>query len=159
MARIVVGISDIATSQNAGDTLITYSLGSCIGVTVYDPGVKVGGMIHYMLPLSQTSPEKALIKPGMFADTGLTTLLKSVLVMGAAKNRLIVKAAGGAQLMDQNKIFNIGERNFLILRKILWKNDILLKATDVGGVISRTVSFEIDTGRVIVKSSKGEIEL
>jgi chemotaxis protein CheD len=79
--------------------------------------------------------------------------------MGASKSRLIVKAAGGAQLMDQHKIFNIGERNFLILRKILWKNNILMKNSDVGGMLSRTVRFEIDTGRVTVKSSLGETEL
>jgi chemotaxis protein CheD len=159
MSLVVVGISDYQTSNRTDDVIITYSLGSCIGLTVYDPVTKVGGMIHYMLPLSKISPEKAEIKPAMFADTGIPVLIKKLFDMGASKSRLIVKAAGGAQLMDQHKIFNIGERNFLILRKILWKNNILMKNSDVGGMLSRTVRFEIDTGRVTVKSSLGETEL
>jgi chemotaxis protein CheD len=159
MSLVVVGISDYQTSNKTDDVIITYSLGSCIGLTVYDPAIKVGGMIHYMLPLSKISPEKAEIKPAMFADTGIPILIKKLFDMGASKSRLIVKAAGGAQLMDQHKIFNIGERNFLILRKILWKNNILMKNSDVGGMLSRTVRFEIDTGRVTVKSSLGETEL
>ena len=159
MSLVVVGISDYQTSNRPDDVIITYSLGSCIGLTVYDPAIKVGGMIHYMLPLSKISPEKAEMKPAMFADTGVPVLLKKLFDMGASKSRLIVRAAGGSQLMDQNKIFNIGERNFLILRKILWKNNILMKNSDVGGMLSRTVRFEIDTGRVTVKSSLGETEL
>ncbi|SYZ74386.1 putative chemoreceptor glutamine deamidase CheD 1 [Candidatus Zixiibacteriota bacterium] len=159
MSLIVVGISDIQVSSNPGDVLITYSLGSCIGLTAYDPIAKVGGMIHYMLPLSKISPEKAEAKPGMFADTGVPLLLKGIIARGAAKSRLIVKAAGGSQLMDQNKVFNIGERNFLILRKILWKNNILINSSDVGGMLSRTMRFELDTGLVTIKSSHGENEL
>jgi chemotaxis protein CheD len=159
MSLVVVGISDYQTSNKPDDVIITYSLGSCIGLTVYDPVAKIGGMIHYMLPLSKISPDKAELKPAMFADTGVPLLLKKLFAMGASKSRLIVKAAGGSQLMDQNKIFNIGERNFLVLRKILWKNNILMKNSDVGGMISRTVRFEIETGRVTVKSSTGEIEL
>jgi len=159
MSLKVVGISDFQVSDDPEDTLITYSLGSCIGMTVYDPIASVGGMIPYMLPLSQISPEKALAKPAMFADTGVPELLKQVIALGGMKSRLIVKVAGGSQLMDQNKIFNIGERNFLILRKILWKNNILIKASDVGGIISRTLRFELGSGRVTVKSSREEIEL
>lgn len=159
MALLVVGISDMRVSRNPEDALITYSLGSCIGVTAYDPMTRIGGMIHYMLPLSSISPDKAAQRPAMFADTGVPALLNELFAMGAAKNRVIIKAVGGAQLMDQHKLFNIGERNFLILRKILWKNNILIKSSDVGGMISRTVRFELDTGRVVVKSSKGETEL
>ncbi len=159
MALIVVGISDVQVSGDPQDVFITYSLGSCIGVTAYDPAARVGGMIHYMLPLSQIAPDKAAARPAMFADTGVPALLNALLALGAAKNRLVVKAVGGAQLMDQHKLFNIGERNFLILRKILWKNNMLIKASEVGGMMSRTLRLELDTGRVIVKSSQGEVEL
>jgi chemotaxis protein CheD len=159
MSLVVVGISELQTSRDPSDVLITYSLGSCIGVTAYDPVTRIGGMIHYMLPLSQISPDKAAMRPAMFADTGVPAMLAELLNMGAAKNRLIIKAVGGAQLMDQHKLFNIGERNFLILRKILWKNNMLIKASDVGGMKSRTLRLELDTGRVTVKSSQGETEL
>jgi chemotaxis protein CheD len=160
MALRILGISDILVSKNPGDELITYSLGSCIGLTAYDPVTKVGGMIHYMLPLSKVSPDKAKKKPGMFADTGVPTLLKQVFAYGASKERLIVKAVGGSELLDKNKFFNIGERNYLVLRKILWKNNILIKAEDVGGNLSRTLKLDIDTGQVTVKSTaRGVIEL
>lgn len=159
MAVKVVGISEIHVSKSIDDVIITYSLGSCIGVTAYDPVAKIGGLIHYMLPLSKISPDKAKTKPAMFADTGVPMLLKQVLSMGGEKKRLVVKVAGGSQLMDQNKVFNIGERNYLILRKILWKNNVLIDSEDVGGNFSRTVRLEIGSGQVTVKTSKGVSEL
>ena len=159
MALIVVGISDMRVSSNPNDVFITYSLGSCIGLTAYDPVLRIGGMIHYMLPLSNISPEKATLRPAMFADTGVPALLNELCSMGAAKDQLAIKVVGGAQLMDQHKLFNIGERNYLILRKIMWKNNILIRANDVGGGLSRTLRLELDTGRVCVKSSQGEKEI
>ncbi len=159
MALQTVGISDIKISDQPEDVLITYSLGSCIGVTMYDPVAGVGGMIHYMLPTSKVSPDKAKTRPGMFADTGVPLLVKTLYENGATKQNMVVKVAGGAQLMDPNKLFNIGERNFLILRKLLWKNNILIKAQDVGGMRARTMRLEISTGRVTIKSREGETEL
>lgn len=159
MGLCTVGISDIRISNSVDESLITYSLGSCIGVAVYDPVQKLGGMIHYMLPQSKISPEKAMIKPAMFADTGIPLLLDSLVSEGAAKDRLILKVAGGAQLMDDNKLFNIGERNFLMLRKIIWTYNILIRGQHVGGNIARTLKLDIATGKVIVKFAGGEIEL
>ena len=159
MAVHVVGISDIYVTNNVEDSIITYSLGSCIGVTLYDPAARIGGMVHYMLPLSKISPEKAKSKPGMFADTGIIKILQKVFALGAVKKKLIVKVAGGSELLDQNKVFNIGERNFLILRKIMWKINLLIKSADVGGSASRTLKMEMETGRVTVKSARKEIEL
>jgi len=156
MSNIVLGISEIQVSNTPGDILITYSLGSCIGMTVYDPAAGIGGMIHYMLPLSKIAPDKAKTKPAMFGDTGVPLLLKTVLECGAEKERLVVKVAGGSELMDQNKIFNIGERNYLVLRKLLWKNNMLISAEDVGGNLSRTLKLEIDTGCTFVKTKEGE---
>lgn len=159
MGLCTVGISDIRISNSVGESLITYSLGSCIGVAVYDPVQKLGGMIHYMLPQSKISPEKAMIKPAMFADTGIPLLLDSLCAEGAAKDRLILKVAGGAQLMDDNKLFNIGERNFLMLRKIIWTYNILIRGQHVGGNIARTLKLDIATGKVVVKFAGGEIEI
>jgi chemotaxis protein CheD len=159
MGLNVVGISEMLVSNNADDTLVTYSLGSCIGVTVYDPVAKVGGMVHYMLPLSKIAPDKAKAKPAMFADTGVPLLLREIINKGGIKSRLIVKAVGGSKLMDQNKVFNIGERNYLVLRKILWKNNLLINAEDIGGTLSRTMRFEIDSGKVSIKSTNGVQEL
>ena len=85
MALKIVGISEIYVSKNPTDELVAHSLGSCIGLTVYDPVAKVGGMIQYMLPLSKIAPAKAKDKPGMFGDTGVPELLRKVCDMGASK--------------------------------------------------------------------------
>lgn len=155
----VVDIADCQVSADREDTLITYSLGSCIGVTIWDPQVHVGGMIHYMLPESSLSPEKAKLKPAMFADSGVPTLFRAVYELGAVKKRLIVKVAGGSQLLDDNGTFNIGKRNYVMLRKIFWKNGILIDSEDVGGSISRTLRLDVGTGQVTLKTRGKETKL
>jgi chemotaxis protein CheD len=143
-------------SQDQEGSLITYSLGSCIGVAIYDPVARIGGLLHYMLPESNLDPQKALKKPFMFADTGIPILFKEAYRYGAVKNRLIVKVAGGAQILDDSGFFNIGKRNYMAMRKLLWKNNILIKAEDVGGQVSRTVRLEMSTGEVWIKYSGEE---
>ena len=113
--NLVVDIADCQVSDDPAGQLVTYSLGSCIGVAIWDPEVHVGGMIHYMLPESSLSPEKAKANPAMFADTGLPVLFKSAYALGAVKKRLVVKVAGGSSLLDDNGTFNIGKRNYAAL--------------------------------------------
>ena len=155
----VVDIADFAVTDNPRDALITYSLGSCIGVTLWDPEVRVGGMIHYMLPESSLSPEKAKAIPAMFADSGIPVLFRAAYKLGAVKKRLVVKVAGGSQLLDDNGTFNIGKRNYVMLRKIFWRNGVLIDAENVGGVISRTLKMNVGTGRVTIRSRGKEVEL
>ena len=156
---LTIDIADCQVSADTDQTLVTYSLGSCIGVTIWDPEVRVGGMIHYMLPESSLSPEKAKARPAMFADTGIPLLFRSVYKLGAIKKRVIVKVAGGSQLLDDNGTFAIGKRNYVMLRKIFWKNGILIDNEHVGGSLSRTLRLNIETGRVTIKTRQGEIEL
>ena len=117
---LVVDIADLQVSNDPGVELVTYSLGSCIGVAIWDPETRVGGMIHYMLPESSLSQDKAKANPAMFADTGIPVLFRSAYNLGAAKKRLVIKVAGGSSLLDDNGTFNIGKRNYLALRKIFW---------------------------------------
>ncbi len=154
-----VDIADFAVTDNPSVTLITHSLGSCIGVAIWDPEVQVGGMIHYMLPDSTLSPEKAKARPAMFADTGVPALFRAAFQLGASKKRMIVKVAGGSSLLDDNGTFNIGKRNYIMLRKLLWKNSILIASEDVGGSVSRTLKLDVATGRVTIKNRNGEVEL
>ncbi|HEB74149.1 MAG TPA: chemotaxis protein CheD [Candidatus Desulfofervidus auxilii] len=151
MGKIVVGIADIKVSNNPEDTLITYALGSCIGVIVYDPVVKVGGLLHFMLPESKVNPQRAKENPYMFADTGVPLLFKTCYKYGAKKRRMIVKVAGGAEIMDEAGYFNIGKKNYAVLRKIFWRNGVLIRAEDVGGMVNRTVELDIVTGEVRLK--------
>ncbi len=159
MATIVVDIADMAVSANADDTLITYSLGSCIGLAIWDPVAHVGGMLHYMLPESQLAPDKARSNPAMFCDTGVPKLFRAAYELGAVKSRLIVKVAGGSQLLDDNGTFNIGKRNYLALRKIFWKNGVMINGESVGGSLSRTLKLEVRTGNVSVRSRNQEVPL
>lgn len=156
---LVVDIADVRVSADPHCELVTYSLGSCIGITAWDPQARVGGMIHYMLPESSISPEKAKSNPAMFADTGVPLLFRSIYELGGVKKRLVVKVAGGSSLLDDKGTFNIGQRNYIILRKLFWKNGVLIDAEDVGGAASRTLRLSIATGRVTVKNASKEVEL
>jgi chemotaxis protein CheD len=154
-----VGISEMYISQDSDEVIITYSLGSCIGITVFDPVVRIGGMIHCMLPLSKTDPAKAELKPAMFVDTGMTQLLETIFTMGGKRERLIVKIAGGASPLSDVTVFQIGVRNFTVARKLLWKNNILINREEVGGTISRTMSLYMDDGHTEIKSQGSVHEL
>jgi len=146
-------------SSAVTDVLITYSLGSCLGVIIYDPVAQVAGLLHSMLPLSTIDPLKAKSSPYMFVDTGIPLLFSEAYNHGAEKKRIIVKAVGCSSMLDEKGFFKIGERNFTVLRKLLWKNNILIDKEDIGGAQSRTVSISVATGRVIVKSDGKETVL
>ena len=148
-----VGIADMKASDDPDVTLVTHSLGSCIGVAVYDPVAGVGGMLHYMLPEAQLNPEKAKTTPLMFADTGVPILFKSCYKLGAVKGRMIVKIAGGSQVMDESGVFNIGKRNYAALRKIFWRNKVIIDAEDIGGAVNRTMWLSVATGELSLKVS------
>src|SRR5919109_4013944 len=96
--RYIVGVADMKISVQPGDQLITYALGSCLGIAIHDPVAKVGGLLHVMLPLSTIDPAKAAENPSMFVDTGVPQLFISCYKAGAQKHRLVVKVAGGASV-------------------------------------------------------------
>ncbi len=156
---LTVGISDMKVSQDPEDVLITYSLGSCVGLTLYDPVAKVGGLVHCMLPLSRIDPEKAKANPYMFTDTGTQNLIQSMFDLGARREHLIAKVAGASNLLDTKRMFRIGERNYTVLRKVLWKNNILIASEDVGGAKSRTLSLYMKDGRSTIRTKGKEVEL
>jgi len=153
--RHIVGVGDLFISAERGDELITFALGSCLGIAIHDPVNCVGGLLHVMLPSSTIDPAKALENPCMFVDTGLPKLFQDSYKAGAVKQRLVVKVAGGACVSgdSDNDYFQIGKRNFVVLRQLLWKNGVLIKAHDVGGSCSRTMSLDVATGRVSVRSN------
>jgi chemotaxis protein CheD len=133
--------------------LAIYGLGSCIGLAIYDPVAAVAGMLHFMLPESSLNPDKAIVNPFVFADTGIPRLLRSAYDLGAEKRRLLVGVVGGAQVVDAAGSFHVGKRNQVALRRILWKAGILIHAEDVGGTTSRSVRLEVSTGRLWVRGT------
>jgi chemotaxis protein CheD len=156
--RHIIVVGDMKTGEKQ-DHLVTHALGSCLGLIVYDPIEQIGGLLHAMLPLSKINRDKAQANPYMFVDTGVPALFKKMYKMGAEKSRLVVKAAGCGNPMGRNEMFKIGERNYTVLKKLLWKNNILLKAEDIGGTKSRTVHFELSTGKTIISSNGTKEEI
>lgn len=155
MSDIVIGIADLKFSNNTKDVLVTYALGSCIAVAIYDPAAKVAGLLHYMLPDSSLDAVKARATPGMFADTGIPLLFKTCYNMGADKRRIIVKVAGGASILDNTNYFRIGEKNIMALRQIFWRNKVFIDSEDTGENYNRTLRLDVADGKVVVKSSSG----
>lgn len=149
--RRVVGIADMVISSDERDHVITYALGSCLGVCVWDPVVKVGGLLHFMLPQAAMSPAKAAENPLVFADTGIPKLFLGSYALGAKKERMVVVVAGGATFNGkEDDDMAIGPRNVAMLRKLMWKNGVLLKKHELGGNEPRNMSLDIATGEVTV---------
>jgi len=149
---IVVNVSDAAVSDEVENVLTTYSLGSCIGVCAYDPAAHVAGMLHFQLPSATLDPQRAQQNPCMFADTGMQRLLSLMAEKGADRRRLRVKLAGGAQMLNDNNLFNIGRRNQTAIRKVLWQHGLLIDREDLGGNSPRTLYMKVADGTVTVKS-------
>ena len=154
-----IGIGHIKTSATPGDEIKTYALGSCVAVILYDKKTKIAGMIHIALPDSAVNTEKAQSLPGYFADTGLPLLLKEFKKLGGERKTTIIKIAGCSNIMDENKTFDIGKRNAIAVKRFLWKQGLGVMKEDIGGNISRTVSIDIDTGKVILSNAKEKWEL
>ena len=153
MADLIrVGMADYKVGQ-APSTIISYGLGSCIGISLYDPQAKVGGLLHIMLP--DSTQARPTDNPAKFADTGLPLMLKDVLALGASRSRLVAKIAGGAQMFafaNATDIMRVGARNAEAAKKILKDLNIRLIAEDTGGTYGRTVSINMEDGVYKVKT-------
>jgi len=147
-------------SKQPGDVIVTHALGSCLGIAVHDPVAVVGGLLHVMLPEGRMNKEKAAANPFMFVDTGVPAFFREVYNAGGVKARCVVKVAGGARVHEaDDDRFQIGKRNYVILKKLFWKNGILIDAEDVAGTSARTMYLQIGTGRVWLSTAGVEKEL
>jgi len=156
----VVGVADMKMSTTPGDMVVTHALGSCLGIAVHDSAAGVGGLLHVMMPEGRMNQEKAAANPFMFVDTGVPAFFRELYAAGAVKGRLVTKVAGGANVHNiGNDRFKIGKRNYIILKKLFWKNSILIDAEDVGGTCARTMYLEIGAGRVWLSTAGAEKEL
>ncbi len=154
MKIIMLGVGEYGASNSSGEVVKTLALGSCVAVIVLHPPTRSVGMAHIALPESKTNPERSKERPGYFADTGVPLLLKNMArISGETKSKgYIVKLTGGAKVMDPNNLFNIGDRNVLAIKKILWKFGMGPIAQDTGKQISRTVAAHVNTGKIIITS-------
>lgn len=157
---IKVGMADYKTGRNPS-SLISYGLGSCVGIALYDSINKIGGLAHIMLP--DSTQARSAENPAKFANTALPLMLDDMIKMGASKGRITAKIAGGAQMFtfaNATDVMRVGERNAEAVRMLLKKMDIRVIADDTGGNYGRTVELRLDTGIYRVRTiAKGEKEL
>lgn len=148
--KITVGIADMKMAQGSG-ILITYALGSCIGLCFHDPRLRLGALLHVMLPLNMETGRKNPLK---YADTGIRETLRQLEKKGASRSRLTVKIAGGAKMFEVNggNLGNIGQRNIDSVHTILRQEGIQLLAEDVGGKMARTLLFDVASGQGCIRS-------
>lgn len=156
---VIVGISDAKVSVDRDAVLTTFSLGSCIAVTLYDPVRMVAGMLHFQLPTSTMDVQRAKQNPLMFADTGFAHLLAEVTRHGGEKKRLKVRMAGAAQMLNDTNLFDIGRRNHAAMRKILWQHGLFIDAEHIGGNAPRTMYLAVADGSVKIKMGPEMIQL
>lgn len=149
--KIVVGIADMKVARQQG-MLVTYALGSCIGICLYDPVIKLGALVHIMLPLNMETGRAHAFK---YADTGIQQTLQKMQAYGAKTSRVTAKIAGGARMFEvqgDGALGNIGQRNIDSVRIMLRKAGVRLVHEEVGGTVARTLLFDVSTGQACVRS-------
>ena len=149
--KLIVGIADMKMAKGDG-MLVTYALGSCIGICLYDPLPKLGALVHIMLPLNL---ETGRTHPLKYADTGIRDTLRQMVLRGANKSRITAKIAGGAKMFDvsgSSSLGNIGQRNIESVRIVLKKEGVRLLKEYVGGSVARTLLFDVSNGIGCVRS-------
>lgn len=159
MGNITVGMADLKVGK-APDVIITVGLGSCIGLTLYDPVSKIGGMVHYMLPDSTAVANHSNI--AKFGDTGIQELYNQMLGAGASRRNMVAKIAGGAKMFAVNQmtaVGSVGQRNAIAARQMLMKLNIRLVAQDTGLNYGRTVELHCDTGDFYIKAVKKPVKI
>jgi chemotaxis protein CheD len=144
-------------SDNPRDVLTAIALGSCVGVCLWDPSRRIVGLLHFMLPESKVNKERATYQPAAFADTGITLLFQKAYELGAQRKMCSVRLVGGADLTgtgaaDPDGIFNVGRRNILAARQVLWRNGVMISGEAVGGTTARSISVSVLDGKVTVKT-------
>lgn len=149
---IKVGMADFKVSRGPA-VLISYGLGSCVGISLYDPQTKVGGLLHIMLPDSKQS--RATDNPAKFADTGIPLMLDEVVKLGAVRSRLVAKIAGGAQMFafaNATDVMRVGVRNVAASKEVLQRLGIRIVGEDTGANYGRTVQIDLGNGVYTVKT-------
>jgi chemotaxis protein CheD len=154
--HLVVGVGDMMVSKDPVAILSTYALASCIGLVAYDSYRKVGGMLHFMLPDSTLSTEKAAAQPAMFADTGLPQFFRQLSVLQVGPPGLQLLLAGGANVLLGHDPFRIGERNLRAAVDFLARNRLTVRHAEVGGSVNRSLHLEIATGMVTMRTPTSE---
>ena len=154
--KLTVGIADMKLMQvppgQQSGILITYALGSCIGLCFHDPRLRLGALLHVMLPLNM---ETGRTHPLKYADPGIKETLRQLEVKGASRARMTVKIAGGAKMFEiagGGGLGNIGQRNIESVHMVLRREGIRLIGEHTGGTVARTLLFDVVSGQACIRS-------
>ena len=151
--RWVVGIGELKVSNRSDDTIVTHGLGSCVAVSIWDPTTRAGGLLHYLLPEARINAGRAAMQPEAFADTGIPRLVGAALALGLDCTRARVKLVGGAEIVGlANASLNIGRRNALAAKRIVWRAGLFVAGEVLGGTDARTVTMRMSDGVLIVRA-------
>jgi chemotaxis protein CheD len=157
--RIVIGIGELAVTAHPEATIVTHALGSCVAVCLWDPEARVGGMLHFLLPEAKVNPGRAQKQPGAFADTGIPLLFQTAYTHGAQKKRCRVTLLGGAAIANVGSGgLEVGKRNALAAKRLLWQHGVLVQGEALGGNESRTVTLMVADGRLRVSRGRDVVE-
>jgi chemotaxis protein CheD len=156
--RKVIGIGEFTVTTDPDAEIVTHALGSCVAVCLWDSVSRVAGMLHFLLPEARLNPERAARQPATFADSGIPLLFQAAYRTGAVKSRLRVHLLGGAAITGGPGGLDVGRRNGLVAKKLLWQNGVLVTGESLGGTDSRTVSLFAADGRVVVTRGREVVE-
>ncbi len=153
-SRVVIGIGEFAVSDKPGTVLVTHALGSCVAVCLWDPATHVAGMLHFLLPDSRVNPVRAGQQPATFADLGIPLLFQAAYKLGAVKQRCVVRLVGGADVtgVQGQGLLEVGRRNQVAAKNLLWRNGVLIKAERLGGSEPRNVLLNVSDGGLRITS-------
>jgi chemotaxis protein CheD len=153
MGEIInVGLGEIKLSSNVDDVLVAYGLGSCLGIGIYDPTLQLAGLLHAVLP---GHPNGRLDTNSRYVDTGIEMLLSEMQKAGAIRRRLVIRMAGGANMLNApgfSQAFNIGTRNVEAALATFGRMHMQLSSYEVGGTTGRTVRFYVSDGRMTIRT-------
>jgi chemotaxis protein CheD len=141
---ITVGVGDLKIGRSP--KVIKTSLGSCVGVVLYDSVQKIGGILHLMLPSCNDREGK----PSKYADTGIPLLLDLMLNQAKSKkNVLTARIFGGAKMFNvSSELFDIGRANITETERLLKHFSIKITASRVGGTKGHQITLDTETGVV-----------
>jgi chemotaxis protein CheD len=158
MHTTAVAGGEYRVTLDQDEVLLADALLTGIGIAIFDPVARVGGLLHFEFPESRANPQQAQRQPALFADTGVPLLFDRAIKGGAQKERMIVRVAGGAECPQQPGTRQVAKGNYLAMRKILWKTGVLVEREAIGGTIQRSLIVQIGTGCVVIQQAGEPVE-
>lgn len=155
MTSVTVGIADLQVAVGER-TLVTTGLGSCVAIALHAVDQQVGGLAHILLPHAALSSQTP--RAGKFPSTAVPAMLARMRELGATGEinaRLIGGASMFGPLLPAGSV-GLGARNVKAARQACAENAVPIVAEAIGGTMGRSMTFDVATGRVQVRTVRGD---